>query len=213
VSVEVIDAASDPTSGLAATTLKKYSDDERYWAVQIIGSAIAPFNSQIVNSEIQRWIDKANAAKDKIDDPNRSIRLSLITELSRVLTPYAPDLVAANVARIDTANLHNDDSMDALQQVVTGLVPYESDTGIKYITDGFQDVKDWHTDRWSIIMLIALAKANPDFVRTIRPKLSSSPYIEWIDASLNPLDTSLLDKAFAALSANNKSTSARHYSF
>jgi serine/threonine protein kinase len=200
---KVLGATSDPGSTLAAQTLEEYGEKERYWAVQVLSGAIAPYNTQAVNREAGRWIDKANTTIDNIDDPDRSWRYALVGELNRVIAPYAPDLVAANIDRINIASLHAEEALDTIQQIVTELVPYKPEKAADYITKDMQ-VDNRQPNQVDKTILVALAKANSEFVKTRRLELTDTPYVEWIDASLDPLNSALLDKAYNALSADNQ---------
>ncbi len=197
---KILNAALNPKDPAAAIALQDF-DAPQYesWAVEVLAAAIAPHNSAAVGDELRRRIDGIK----NLDGNDLEHACSMIEVIGRSLAPYAPDVVAECIVRLDATGQTTNSAYDAQQRLAVALVPYKPEATVAYVKGGSEDPNKWQTHRWNMTTLVALAKVNPGLVMTMRSHITSSPFIEWIDASLTPLDATARAKALDVLPTSN----------
>jgi serine/threonine protein kinase len=201
---KALNAALNPDSPSAVKALQDFGSPQYdAWFAEILGAALAPHNTQALTAELNARIESINRTKDSMDEGAYDRAYDQIEALGRSLTPYAPDAVAQSIARMDTSGDSINRTYYAQMGLAVGLAPYNPDATVAYIKDGSEDPNKWQTHTWNMTATIALTKANPDFVKTMRSQINNPPYMQWIDAGLDPLDSSARGKALEVLPTAN----------
>jgi len=196
----LLDAASNPRDASSLDLLKEHSQRDISWAIEALGTAIAPFNPAGVAEVLDQRIDVANSAIGKnLSALTFEANYGMVELLARGLAPYAADAVAKSMMRIDVSGVESDRANDAQANVAVGLAPYKPEATIAYIKGDGPGPDDWQTHRWNMASVISLTKADPHFVHQAQPTMSSEPYREWIEVGLNPLDAAAKRAALAVL--------------
>ncbi len=202
---KVLAAALDITSKSAAGVLSDLLHNDYYSIYgRALALAMAKHNPTAVGSAMSELVDRVKALPTtaKITWHSSESYYGDIELTCAELVRYAPDKVRELIGQIDKDNRgvnFSSRAETAIQRLTVLLTPYDAKPTKDYVKNGSEASSDWNSNRWGSTAVVALGSIDPTMVSAHSSAAASSPFGEFMSASLDPLDTDRMNKALAAL--------------